>query len=199
MAPDLVAVDSGLVLAMGAGTVPQAVIGDMDSVPPDVLSRIDGARQHLVSEQQTTDFDKALRNLETPVVIGVGFCGGRIDHQLAAFHTLLLHADRPCVLLAESEIILLAPPRITLGCAPDEIVSLFPLRPCAGHSTGLQWPIEGLRFDPARFVGTSNRALGPVEIEMHAPAMLLILGRHHLKQVVAHFAQGGARWPARAI
>ena len=198
MAPKVVAVDSGLVLALAAGTLPQAVIGDMDSVPPEALARVDPARHHRVSEQQTTDFDKALRNLDAPVVVGVGFCGGRIDHQLASFHTLLVHADRPCILLAEREIVVLAPPRLTLDSVAGDTVSLFPLRASTGRSTGLHWPIEGLRFDPGSFVGTSNRALGPVEIEMHAPGMLLILPRGHLRQVVAHFVQGGARWPARA-
>ncbi|QUJ77148.1 thiamine diphosphokinase [Sulfitobacter albidus] len=198
MAPHLVAVDGGLSLALEVGTDPLAVIGDMDSVAPGALARIPPERQHRVSEQQTTDFDKALRAVRAPVVVGVGFGGGRVDHQLAAFHTLLVHAERPTILLAEDEIVVLAPPRVTLDCRAGETVSLFPMVAVTGTSRGLEWPIDGLDFHPAQFIGTSNRATGPVEIEMHAPGMLLIVARRHLRPLVAQFSQGGARWPARA-
>lgn len=196
--PKLLAVDGGLVTALAAGVTPWAVIGDMDSAPPDALARIPKARQHRVSEQQSTDFDKALRNVDAPVVVGLGFCGGRIDHQLAAFHTLLVHADRPCILLGGEELVLIAPPQLSLEMGAGDVVSLFPMVPVTGRSTGLEWPIDGLAFDPAQFVGTSNRAQGDVTLEMDGPGMLLIVSRRYLSALVAHFVQGGARWPARA-
>lgn len=196
--PKLVAVDGGLLTAQAADVMPDAVIGDMDSAPPEALALVPQARHHVVSEQQSTDFDKALRAVEAPVTLGVGFCGGRVDHQLAAFHTLLLRADRPCILIAQTEVIVLAPPVLELEMEEDEVVSLFPLVPVAGRSRGLEWPIDGLSLDPAVFVGTSNRALGPVRLEVEAPGMLLIVGRRHLRPLAAHFVQGGARWPVRA-
>lgn len=196
IAPQLVAADGGLGLALAAGIDPVAVVGDMDSAPPDALARVPKSRQHVISEQQSTDFDKALRSVAAPVCVGVGFCGGRIDHQLAAFHTLLVRADRPCILLGETEVVVLAPPRLALPMEKGDVVSLFPLAPVTGQSTGLEWPIDGLAFDPARFVGTSNRALGPVEIMMDAPGMLVIVPRVYLKPLVAHFVADAVRWPA---
>ena len=194
----LVAVDGGLVAAQTAGRMPDAVIGDMDSAPPEALAHVPIARQHRVSEQQSTDFDKALRNVDAPVVVGVGFCGGRVDHQLAAFHTLLVHADRPCILVGADEVTVLAPPQVTLDMVAGEVVSLFPMLPVQGRSTGLEWAIDGLAFEPASFVGTSNRALGEVKLMMDAPGMLLILPKVYLRPLVAHFVQGGVRWPVRA-
>ena len=193
----LVAVDGGLMAAQAVGRMPDAVIGDMDSAPPEALAHVPIARQHHVSEQQSTDFDKALRSVAAPVVVGVGFCGGRVDHQLAAFHTLLVHADRPCILVGEHEVTVLAPPQITLDMVAGEVVSLYPMLAVQGRSTGLEWPIDGLPFDPAQFIGTSNRALGEVVLTVDAPGMLLILPKAYLRPVVAHFVQGGARWPAR--
>ncbi|MEH6645045.1 thiamine diphosphokinase [Sulfitobacter sp.] len=198
LAPKLVAVDGGLVTAQLAGMLPDAVIGDMDSAPPEALALVPKAQQHRISEQQSTDFDKALRHVDTPVVVGVGFCGGRVDHQLAAFHTLLVHADRPCLLLGAEEVILLAPPKLSLGMERGDTVSLFPLVEVSGQSSGLEWPIDGLAFDPTRFIGTSNRALGEVAVSLDAPGMLLIVPRQYLRELVGHFVQGGARWPARA-
>ena len=198
IAPKLVAVDGGLVAALAAGHTPEAVIGDMDSAPPETLARIPAAHQHRVSEQQSTDFDKALRSVEAPVVVGVGFCGGRLDHQLAAMHTLLVHVDRPCILVAQDEVVLIAPPQLSLEMQAGDVVSLFPMVAATGRSTGLEWPIDGLAFDPAVFIGTSNRALGPGTIEMDSAGMILIVPRRYLRPLVAHFVQGGARWPARA-
>ena len=198
IAPELVAVDGGLVRALAAEMQPDAVIGDMDSAPPEALVQLPPERIHRVSEQQSTDFDKALRHVSAPVALGVGFCGGRVDHQLAAFHTLLVHADRPCILIAEEEVIVLAPPKLALDMSTGDVVSLYPMVPVAGRSTGLEWPIEGLAFDPARFIGTSNRAVGPVTLELEAAGMLLILPKRYLRPLVAHFVHGGARWPARA-
>lgn len=194
----LVAVDGGLITAQKAGVIPDAVIGDMDSAPPEALAHVPIAHQHQVSEQHSTDFDKALRNVDAPVVIGVGFCGGRVDHQLAAFHTLLVHAGRPCVLIAEHEVIVLAPPHLLLEMDVGDVVSLYPLVAVQGRSEGLEWPIDGLAFDPAQFIGTSNRATGPVTLHMEAPGMLLIVPKRYLRPLVAHFVQCGARWPVRA-
>jgi thiamine pyrophosphokinase len=198
IAPELVAVDGGLLAALDFGVLPDAVIGDMDSAPPDALAQVPDARQHRISEQYSTDFDKALRHVAAPVVLGVGFCGGRVDHQLAAFHTLLVHAARPCILVAEHEVIVIAPPQLMLEMKEGETVSLFPLVPVQGRSTGLEWPIDGLALDPARQIGTSNRALGRVGITAEAAGMLLIVPKKYLKPLVAHFVQGGARWPVRA-
>ena len=195
----VVAVDGGLALAAAAGIVPDAVIGDFDSLAPDALSAIPPDRRHRIEEQDSTDFEKALSRVAAPVVIGAGFLGGRIDHQLAALHTLLALAHQPCVLLGAREILLLAPPRIALGTVAGETVSLFPLAEVTGQSSGLQWEIDGLRFAPGARIGTSNRATGPVTLQMAEPGMVLILPRRLIRPVVAALSQeDAARWPARA-
>jgi thiamine pyrophosphokinase len=199
LAPLCVAADGGAAVALAAGIDPAAVIGDFDSLSASDRARIPTDRQHHVAEQADTDFEKALRRIEAPVVIGVGFTGGRLDHQLAALHGLMAFAHKPCVLVAEAEIVLLCPPALDLPCDPGEVVSLFPLATVRGESAGLEWPIDGLRFEPGRFIGTSNRALGPVSLRMAGPGMLAILGRRHLRAVVSALSRPGcARWPVRA-
>lgn len=194
MAPTCVAVDGGMALVVEAGHTPSALIGDMDSVAPKHMALVPPNQRHAVSEQQTTDFDKALRSVSAPVVLGVGFLGGRVDHQLAAFHTLALHCHKTCILMGKTEIVMLAPPQIEVPTQAGDVVSLFPLAAVTGHSSGLEWPIEGLKFDPMQFVGTSNRATGPMRLEMTAPSMLLILPRALLAPIMA---QDFARWPVR--
>lgn len=197
LAPLCVAADGGAALALAAGVEPRAVIGDFDSVSPDDLARIPSERLHRIAEQESTDFEKALMRVRAPLILGVGFLGGRVDHQLAALHVLMAHPHRPCLLIAEKEIICLAPPRFSLSTEPGHTLSLFPLGQVTGRSRGLEWPIEGISFGPGQRIGTSNRTTGALELEMEAPRMLLILPKALMQLVAAHLADPQtARWPA---
>lgn len=195
-APRVVAADGGASLALKAGVMPLAVIGDMDSLGPDDLARIDPALVHTVAEQDSTDFEKALSRIDAPLILGLGFLGARRDHELANYNTLVRHAHRPCVLAGGDEIVMLAPPALRLDLAPGTRVSLFPLRAVTGQSTGLRWPIDGIGFAPDGRVGTSNEATGPVHLEFDGPGMLLILPRSALAQVVQAVSARPGWWPA---
>lgn len=185
LAPELVAADGGAGAALAAGHMPRAVIGDFDSLTGAVRARIPADRLFPIREQESTDFDKALRSVAAPLLIAVGFLGERVDHQLAAFNVLVRHAHRPCILLGAHEVVFHAPPRLRLDLVAGEVVSLFPLGPVTGRSEGLEWPIDGLHFAPDGRVGTSNRALGRVTIETDGPGMLTILPRRALAAVAA--------------
>ncbi|MFC6584935.1 thiamine diphosphokinase [Sulfitobacter aestuariivivens] len=146
LAPTCIAADSGAHFAREAGVSLAAVIGDFDSVSPDVLAGIAAHRQHRIAEQDSTDFEKALTRITAPVVVGVGFTGGRVDHQLAAFHTLAAYPARRCVLLGPSEIVLLSPPRLALPTQAGDVISLFPLGPVQGAARVWSGPLTGWRL-----------------------------------------------------
>ncbi len=200
LAPEVVAADGGAALVLAAGHVPRAVIGDFDSLDGDTRGRLDPASLHQVDEQDSTDFEKALMRLDVPLILAVGFTGARVDHELAALHALVRFAHLPCVLLAEREVILHCPPRLELDLTAEDVVSLFPLCPVSGTSTGLEWPIDGLAMAPGRQIGTSNRAAGGgMALEMDGPGMILLLPRARLgavTQALLHPGPGPARWPA---
>ncbi|MEY4779520.1 MAG: hypothetical protein RLZZ607_833, partial [Pseudomonadota bacterium] len=71
-APRLVAADSGADRLLALGAEPEAVIGDLDSISSAAQVRLVG-RLHHIAEQVTTDFDKALRSIDAPFVLGLGF------------------------------------------------------------------------------------------------------------------------------
>ncbi|MFV1440915.1 MULTISPECIES: thiamine diphosphokinase [unclassified Phaeobacter] len=190
LAPVLVAADGGAAHALAAGHRPVAVIGDLDSLSADVQAQLAPGTLHHVAEQTTTDFDKALRAISAPVVLGVGFLGGRIDHQLAGFNTLMQPHPSPCVLLGPQEVVFHLRGEIALPLVAGEVVSLFPMQRVSGWSEGLEWPIEGLQLDPMARVGTSNRATGPVRIRADGPGLLVILPRARLGVVVGALAAG---------
>ncbi|SHI79016.1 thiamine diphosphokinase [Shimia gijangensis] len=192
----VVAADGGALNSIKNGITPDAVIGDMDSISAEILRQIPQDRIHPVTEQDSTDFDKALRNISAPLVLGVGFTGGRVDHELACYHAMLMHADRRCLLVGESDLVFVAPPELTLPLAPGTRVSLFPLAAVTGRSDGLRWPIEGLEFCPDGKIGTSNMATGEVTLRWQQPGMLVILPRDCLDTVVRALEAQSGSWPA---
>ncbi|MFY0309707.1 thiamine diphosphokinase [Leisingera sp. D0M16] len=185
LAPVLVAADGGAAAALARGHVPQAVIGDFDSLSDAVRAQLPPGSLHPVAEQDSTDFDKALRSIGAPVVLAVGFLGARVDHQLAAFSTLMQGYETPCVLIGETEVIFHLTGEVELPARAGEVISLFPMQQVTGRSEGLEWPIEGLVMSPMGRIGTSNRALGPVRLLPDGPGLLMIVPRRLLRDVMA--------------
>lgn len=196
LAPLVVAADGGAMAALVNGVVPRAVIGDFDSLTDDMRSQLPKEALHLIPEQDTTDFDKCLRNIAAPLVVGIGFSGKRLDHQLAAYNTLVRHPDRPCLLLGVEELVFLCPPSIRLDLKTGCPVSLFPMGAVEGVSDGLQYPIDGLNFAPDGRVGTSNTALGAVDISVTSPKMLVILPQESFEQAAEALLTARSHWPA---
>lgn len=193
LAPGLVAADGGADAALALGWMPDAVIGDFDSISAAARAAIPADRLHPMVEQDSTDFAKCLRNLDAPFVLAVGFTGPRLDHALAAL-TTLYHDPRPVVLIGGEDLIFRAPPALALDLAPGTRVSIWPMGMMRGRSTGLHWPIDGIEMQPAGRVGTSNRAEGPVTLALDGPA-LIILPKGAISVALAGLGVG---LPARA-
>ncbi len=177
LAPTLVAADGGGNTLDDLGHSPSAIIGDMDSLRDDL--RRDWAHLiHAIEEQDSTDFDKCLRSIEAPFVVGVGFAGARLDHTLSTMTALVRHGRSRVLLLSEQDVCFLAPPALTLPVQVGARVSLFPMAPVSGRSEGLFWPIDGIAFTAAGIIGTSNKSdAAEVRLHMDAPAMLVMLER----------------------
>lgn len=196
-APKIIAADGAAQAVLRHGFMPDAVIGDFDSLSQASMAQIPDTHLHEISEQDSTDFEKCLSRIEAPLVIGVGFEGGRLDHQLAALHGLMHYPERSCVLLGKTDLVFLAPPQIRLNLPEGTRFSLFPMARVNAISEGLRWPIEGLKFEPGQKIGTSNHVTGPVRIETDRPAMLIILPVKQMALVVRALRQPGlARWSA---
>ncbi|MFN4128643.1 MAG: thiamine diphosphokinase [Paracoccaceae bacterium] len=179
-APLIVAADGGADRCLAHGVRPEAVIGDMDSISDAARVAVGPDRFHEIPEQDSTDFDKALRSIDAPFVIALGFIGARVDHGLAVL-TTLVRQQRICLLLGPQDVVFHAPRRLRLEMRRGDRFSLFPLTTMTGSSTGLDWPIDGLEFAPDKRVGTSNRvSTGPVSLDLSGPGMLCILPRGRL-------------------
>ncbi|MCL4189348.1 MAG: thiamine diphosphokinase [Rhodobacteraceae bacterium] len=191
LAPVLVAADGGADRAVALGRLPDAVIGDLDSLGPRARAALPASRIHRIAEQETTDFEKCLRSIAAPFVLGVGLAGPRLDHLLAALNVLARHPGRRCVLMGAGDIAFLCPPQLALDLPAGMRLSLFPLGPVTGESAGLVWPLGGIGFAADGRVGTSNRvAGGEVRLSFSAPRMVVILPAAALRAALAALAPG---------
>ena len=173
-APRIVGADGGADRLLALGVEPEAVIGDMDSISAAAQTRLAG-RLFPIEEQITTDFDKALRSIRAPFVLGIGFAGARLDHSLAVLNALVRAADQRCLVLSPQDVTFLAPLQMRLNLPLGSRFSLFPMAQVTGESEGLRWPLQGLDFVPDAMIGTSNEVSGSVELRFSARKMLVIL------------------------
>lgn len=183
-APLLVAADGGADAALALDAVPEAAIGDFDSISDQARAAIGAAGLHHIAEQDSTDFAKCLTRIAAPFVIAVGFSGRRLDHTLAALNVMTRHPAPPCIMIAAEDIAFIAPPQLNLPLAAGCRLSLIPMGPVRGRSTGLRWPIDGIEFAPDGRSGSSNQTTGPVTLTLEGP-MLVLLPREALDLALA--------------
>lgn len=185
-APNLVACDGGASAVLQQGLTPALVIGDMDSIAEEDRARLDPATICEISEQDSTDFDKAIRTVEAPMILGAGFTGRRVDHELACYNALVRHADRKVVLVGEHDVCFHARGRVRLNLPVGMRVSMFPMAEVTVRATGLEYPLDPLTLAPWARVGTSNRAITEeVKIVPEGAGLLVLLPRAGLDAVIA--------------
>ena len=189
LAPVIVGADGGADRLLRLGAEPAAVIGDFDSISAAAQLRLAG-RLFPIAEQETTDFDKALRSIQAPFVLGLGFAGARLDHGLAVLNALLHHPAQRCLVLSPQDICFLAPLQMRLDLPRGTRLSLFPMGEVTGESEGLRWPINGLQFAPDARIGTSNEVCGPVHLRFSARKMLVMLPPRYLSAALRGLGVG---------
>lgn len=184
----LVGADGGADTIDAAGLLPDAIIGDLDSVT-NRAGWESRTRVIHISEQITTDFQKALYSTEAPVTLALGMTGKRLDHTLAALSAVLQYAPtRRLMLVDEVDVALAVTGSIAFDAGKRERVSIHPLMPIRFvRSAGLFYPMDGLLLEPGGLIGTSNEGTGGrVEIEPEGDTpWLLILGKERLWDLVA--------------
>ncbi len=190
-----VGVDGGGDALLARGVIPDAVIGDMDSLSDATKSAIGSDKIIEISEQDSTDFDKTVRSVSAPLILAIGFTGARLDHELAALHVLVRYADRPVIIVGEEDVTIHVPANLALTLTPGTRLSLFPLDAVTVAMDGLRWSFDALALHPARKIGTSNVVSeAHVTLRTDAPGLLLILPRDALDPVIA--ALGDVDFPS---
>lgn len=156
-----VAVDSGADALHAAGVRPDVIIGDMDSIS-DPGGWPEATRMLEITEQDTTDFEKALYTTSASLYLAFGFLGKRLDHSLAALHCLAKFRTRKSIVLVDSVDLMFAPAvPLHIALPPGSRFSINPLAPVTFlSSTGLRYPLDGLTLEAGVAIGASNTVTG---------------------------------------
>lgn len=186
----VIAADGGARHCRAVGLVPEAIVGDLDSLEDEQWWR-SRTKVVRIEEQETTDFEKSLYSTSAPVTLVVGMTGKRFDHTLAALDALTRYAlHRRIILLDEEDLALALAGDFSFTVAPGERVSVHPLAPVKfQRSTGLLYALDGLTLAPGVRTGTSNAATeGAFSLVcepegLHGP-YLLVVSRSHLEPLL---------------
>jgi thiamine pyrophosphokinase len=187
----VIAADGGALRAASLGLTPAVVVGDLDSLDPAELVRLEAAG--IPIERTTVDKDESDAELAVLAAIARGagritvlgaFGGPRLDHALANVWLLshpALRARDACLLDARVRIRLLdataGPARATLIGRTGDTVTLLPF---AGRAEGittsaLRYPLEGETLEPGPARGLSNVRLAPAAtVELQRGRLLVI-------------------------
>lgn len=164
------AADGGARFALSLGIIPNAIIGDFDSLTPAEVNVFDDMGVHMLRfppHKNETDLElaiaHAIRAGHSPIII-IGAYGGRFDQTLANVALLTdLNSIRADVRLDDgiTEAFCIFE-RATLTGKAGDIVSLLPWgNPVEGVSTeGLLYPLSNEPLLPYRTRGISNQMTG---------------------------------------
>ena len=166
----VIAADGGADEALRLGLHVDLVVGDMDSVTPDTLRRVEadgGAIRRHPRDKDATDLELALweaLELGPARILVAGGDGGRFDFLLG--NALVLAHPR----LAEVEVdawfgdatVHVVRGERTLSGIPGERISLLAVGgPAADvHSEGVRWPLDGDDLPAGVGLGISNEFVG---------------------------------------
>lgn len=158
------AVDGGLNHCKALHIIPLFLIGDMDSINPNVRKEFPHIKELKFNrDKDATDLELTLQFLikKNPKSITVfGGLGGRVDHSLTNL-ILLTRYPGTVFMETEKEIFGVIDRQLSLETHRGQIISLIPMNgPVTGISTdGLKWEIKNGNLDK-NFIGISNEATG---------------------------------------
>jgi thiamine pyrophosphokinase len=183
----VIAADSGAAWLDAVGRQPDLLIGDMDSIPPDLLERLEArgvAMESHPPDKEASDAELAVaRAVEmgaTEIVILGGFGGQRLDHELANLLLLTERWNGAELRLARGATTVRAirgGGRLDLEGSADDLVTLLPL---AGDATGvrtfgLRFRLDGGTLHLGRSRGLSNLIeQAPASVSLEAGVLLVI-------------------------
>lgn len=186
---DLICADGGARHLYAIGLVPKAIIGDMDSLPPELQSDFATKGTEIISyptRKNETDTQLALEYAFTlnPKTIWIfGALGGRIDHALANLSLLVLGAKKGFetkLIDAWCEVFVINKDCIIEG-QPGQTISLLPVSTVATGIalSGFEYPLTDGIMEIGRPYGISNRLVDPRGIISIASGYLLVI--HYFK------------------
>jgi thiamine pyrophosphokinase len=153
--------DGGANTALKLGVVPDAIIGDLDSVHTETLVKFRKVPTYQDSNDETTDLEKAIawaiKAKYDHVTVG-GASGKRLDQAIGNLGVLAkFYPDAVVRIVDDFGELTYVGRALTFEAKKGEIVSLIPLSRCEGIVTsGLRYALNGESLELGVREGTSN-------------------------------------------
>lgn len=180
--PLLIAADGGAGHALALGRIPDAVVGDLDSVDDAMRAAVPADRFHRVARLDTTDLEKAVSfavqlGMDEIDIAGAG--GGRSDHALANLSILTMHRGKALLRMHDERFaISLVQGHAVVEGSEGTVVSLVAIGECLGvTTTGMRWDLDDftLPFGPRGIHNEITRS--PASVSVRSGDLLLFRGR----------------------
>ncbi|MCR5031476.1 MAG: thiamine diphosphokinase [Lachnospiraceae bacterium] len=171
----VVACDGGYEYCQMIGLQPDIILGDYDSVSEHVRSQIDSIKEEGLAEVITLPVEKDDTDTMAALRVGLergyrdfriyGALGGRVDHTMANFHSLVFlldHGAKGYILSHDTMVTAIRNDTMTFHPGMEGIVSLFPMGEEISHVTirGLKYPMEDGTISNGFPIGVSNAFIG---------------------------------------
>ncbi len=167
----IVCANGGTQHALALGLIPDIIIGDLDSLAPEVVAQMEQAKvtiqRHPVAKDKTDlelALDYAIAQQPTEIML-VTALGGRLDQMLANI-LLLTRPEYALVRLTLADgpqwaVLLRSQQSLTVPGQPGDTLSLIPLSPTVTgvEISGVQWPLLGVTLLLGSTLTISNKFL----------------------------------------
>ena len=180
-----VCADGGANIALLHGTMPHAIVGDLDSVSPETLTSFGAIEVIHDKDTERTDTEKAIEwvlahgPFEEIVILGA--MAGRLDHVVGHLSLLRRFLGRtPIVLEDEPARAWLASGQVSITDPPGTVVSFYAVgEPATGVTTsGLRYALRGARLELGSQDSVSNVVdVVPASITIDRGELLVIVNR----------------------
>jgi thiamine pyrophosphokinase len=182
----VVAADGGARYALGAGVVPDLVVGDMDSLGEDLAREVE--RRGASLERHPARKDKmdgqlaVLAARERGATAADLLCavGGRLGAHFAVPH-ILLAAERiglrSTVVADRLRMFVVEAGHRTVEGDPQDSISIFPLSgPATGVTLeGMEYPLDNASLEPGDTLGFHNELIGrKASVSVEEGALLVV-------------------------
>jgi len=174
---EIICADSGAAYLHALGMIPDVIIGDMDSLSPELWNHLKKQGSRLIEYPEAKDetdtwlaLDYAIRLAPCEIYVFAA-CGTRMDHTLANLSLLMrgIESHIPVRLIDENCEIFLVHDQYVLEGEVGQTVSVFPFSGTATGITlqGFDYPLENGIMEIGKPYGVSNRLMstrGTIEV-----------------------------------
>lgn len=161
----LICADGGANSASKLGLIPDYIIGDLDSIKPEVYDYFfDKCEIIQITRQNDTDVEKclkfAIKNKYRDVIM-LGSTGNRLDHSFCNLGIVLKYFGRITIRIIHEKSILSAHTgNVLLNTMPDEAISIYGIDARTRiSSNGLKYQLRNISLPFGKKESTSNKAL----------------------------------------